>query len=212
LDYYGLLWSWINQRCDKIAQTTLTEPQARYCLQSTTKGLVHLHSRNILHLDIKSANILMTEDGVVKLADFGVSGKLQKPFINATNYVGSPLFMAPEIIRKDKYNSKADIWSLGITCIEIVDGLPPNTDIDSIDKLPLLAERPPPKLKNPSAWTSMFSEFLEFMLVKDQETRPAAFELLTHPFLAPGNCPGKEVMTATLAKCIELIQAKRQKI
>jgi len=120
--------------------------------------------------------------------------------------------MAPEIIKKDKYNSKADIWSLGITCIEMVEGLPPNTDIDSIEKLPLLAERDPPKLKNPSAWTPLFSDFLAFMLVKDQEQRPSAFELLTHPFLGPATCPGKEVMTNTLGKVIEIIQAKRQKI
>jgi len=196
----------------KISQMTLSEKQAQYVMQCTGKGLIHLHSRNILHLDIKCANILMTEDGVVKLADFGVSGKLQKPFINATNYVGSPLFMAPEIIRKDKYNSKADIWSLGITCMEMVEGLPPNTDIDSIYKLPLLAERAPPKLKNQSAWSPQFHDYLAFMLVKDQEHRPSAIDLLTHPFLSPQNCPTKDIMIATLKTCIELIQAKRQKI
>lgn len=111
----------------KMADECLTEPQIAYVLQCTLKGLCHLHQRGILHLDIKAANsmlfeslkmsndslVLLTDEGDVKLADFGVSETLKTGFVVATDYVGSPLFMSPEVIRKDKYNDRADIWSLG---------------------------------------------------------------------------------------------------
>eukprot|EP01125_Pyxidicula_operculata_P009907 TRINITY_DN325_c0_g1_i1.p1 TRINITY_DN325_c0_g1~~TRINITY_DN325_c0_g1_i1.p1 ORF type:complete len:393 (+),score=114.46 TRINITY_DN325_c0_g1_i1:932-2110(+) len=196
----------------KISKDTLSERQAQYVIQCTVKGLVHIHMKNILHLDIKCANILMTDDGDVKLADFGVSERMKKPYVEAANYVGSPLFMAPEVIRKDKYNNKADIWSLGITAVEMVEGLPPNTDIDSIEKLPQLADRDPPTFKNPSIWSKLFIDFLAYCLTKDQEKRPAALDLLVTPFLSPANVPSKEVMKELLDSVRELIQSKRKKL
>jgi len=194
----------------KISQDTLTEKQAQYVLKATVKGLICLHSNNILHLDIKSANILMTDDGDVKLADFGVSTQLSHPYLTSTQYVGSPLFMAPEVILKDQFNNKADIWSLGITAIEMVEGEPPNTDIDSIEKLPLLAERPPPTFKNKRMWSKIFQSFLEIMLIKDQNARPTSNELDSHPFLQ--SVVGKEVMHEILESAKDLIQSKRKKI
>jgi len=194
----------------KISQDTLTEKQAQYVLKGTIKGLLCLHTNNILHLDIKSANILMTDDADVKLADFGVSTQLSHPYLTATQYVGSPLFMAPEVVMKDKYNNRADIWSLGITAIEMVEGDPPNTDIDCIEKLPLLAERDPPTLKKKKMWSNPFPEFLAALLVKDQNARPSALELQAHPFLLA--TVGKEVMHEILESAKDLIQSKRKKI
>jgi len=118
--------------------------------------------------------------------------------------------MAPEVVMKDKYNNKADIWSLGITAIEMVEGEPPNTDIDCIEKLPLLVERPPPTLKKKRMFSNLFHEFLAFLLIKDQNERPCAIDTLAHPFLQPN--VGKEVMHELLESAKDLIQSKRKKI
>jgi len=169
----------------KIVKEPLNERQCGYVLQQVLLGLVYLHKENILHLDIKAANILITGDGDVRLADFGVSEQLRdiNHFIDALDYVGSPLFMAPEVIRKERYNNKADIWSLGITIIEMVEGRPPNTDINCIEKLPELANRDPPTFSNPNLWSPPFLNFLSCCLVKDQEQRPLALKLLEHDFM-----------------------------
>jgi len=169
----------------KLIKEPLNERQCAYVLQQVLLGLVYLHKENILHLDIKAANILLSETGEVKLADFGVSEQLRdvNMFIDAVDFVGSPLFMAPEVIRKDKYNNKADIWSLGITIIEMVEGRPPNTDVNSIEKLPELANRDPPTFSNPRHWSNKFNYFLSSLLIKDYELRPSALELLEDEFM-----------------------------
>eukprot|EP01130_Rhizamoeba_saxonica_P004614 TRINITY_DN187_c1_g1_i2.p1 TRINITY_DN187_c1_g1~~TRINITY_DN187_c1_g1_i2.p1 ORF type:complete len:560 (-),score=123.14 TRINITY_DN187_c1_g1_i2:79-1758(-) len=194
----------------KTLQDTITERQCAYILHYTLKGLVYLHASNILHLDIKAANILLTVAGDVKLADFGVSDRLQTNtvFVEADDYVGSPLFMAPEVIRKDGYNEKADIWSLGITIIEMIEGRPPNTDINCIEMLPDLAERDPPSLKNPRRYSALFKEFLGKCLVKEKEARPAAVTLLMDDFVAD-SC-NKEVITELVNEAWQLKQAERK--
>jgi len=196
----------------KACQETLSEKQVAWVLQGTLKGLAHIHTRNILHLDIKSANILLNDAGDVKLADFGVSKTLQSDFVAATNYIGSPLFMAPEVIRKDKYNHKADLWSLGITTIEMAEGQPPNTDIDSIDKLPLLAEREPPTLMEYEAWSPLFHDFIATILVRDQDMRPSAIDMLAHPFVGPANVPLKDSLTNLIDKANEINRTKRARV
>jgi len=129
-----------------------------------------------------------------------------------TDYVGSPLFMSPEVVRKEGYNHKADIWSLGITIIEIVQGRPPNADINSIDKLPLLAERDPPKFANPRLWSPAFNKFLTICLLKDANLRPSAIDLLLEPFMAPTNVSGKECVQELIFECLNLQSSKRKKI
>jgi len=173
----------------KVVKEPLNEKQCGYVLTQVLLGLVYLHKENILHLDIKAANILVTGAGDVRLADFGVSEQLRdiNTFIDAMDYVGSPLFMAPEVIRKERYNNKADIWSLGITIIEMVEGRPPNTDINCIEKLPDLANRDPPTFSKLNLWSPNFLNFLACCLVKDQEQRPAATTLLMHEFLQGKN-------------------------
>jgi len=198
----------------KVTQVVLNELQCQYVVHYTLKGLQYMHSLNILHLDIKAANILLTETCVVKLADFGVSQVLKSNELSKeqNDYVGSPLFMAPEIIRKEKFNHKADIWSLGITIIEMVQGRPPNTDINSIEKLPLLAERDPPKLLNPKNWSAGFQMFLSLCLQKDVHSRPSAVDLLTDPFMLPSTVAGKECMQDIIFDCITRQSSKRKQI
>lgn len=191
------------------------EAMVRHVLSSTLKGLSHLHMKGILHLDIKSANILLTDEGDVKLADFGVSVSTgthdSSTFVSATNYVGSPLFMSPEVIRKDKYNSASDIWSLGITIIEMVDGQPPNTDIDCIEMLPLIATRDPPTLKNPAGFSLEFNNLISCCLKKEPLERYTCQQLLTHEFMTIA-LPSRDCMTAMMKVAMDKLTSKRQKL
>eukprot|EP01125_Pyxidicula_operculata_P005765 TRINITY_DN2012_c0_g1_i1.p1 TRINITY_DN2012_c0_g1~~TRINITY_DN2012_c0_g1_i1.p1 ORF type:complete len:948 (-),score=205.72 TRINITY_DN2012_c0_g1_i1:135-2978(-) len=194
----------------KTTMETLNEPQCKYILLGTLKGLAYMHQRKILHLDVKAANILLTDQGTVKLADFGVSQvlKTNEMIEKQDDYVGSPLFMAPEVIRKEGYGTQADIWSLGITIIEMTQGRPPNTDINCIEKLPQLAEREPPKFPVPSKYSPGFNEFLSTCLTKDVSKRPSAIDLLTHPFMR--DVPGPDVLRELIYQCLSL--QKRKKI
>jgi len=198
--------------CMVNAKENLDEDQVCYVLQGTLKGLMHLHQRKILHLDIKAANILLTDDGIVKLADFGVSEKLKSGLVESTDFVGSPLFMSPEVIRKAGYNHKTDIWSLGITTIEMVEGRPPNTDINSIEKLPQLAERDPPKFKNEKLWSKQMIDFLAHCLIKDVEKRPSAIDLLgTDPFVMPTNVKTADCLEDLIRTAAQLKKNRPQK-
>eukprot|EP01128_Nolandella_sp_AFSM9_P001544 TRINITY_DN1172_c0_g1_i1.p1 TRINITY_DN1172_c0_g1~~TRINITY_DN1172_c0_g1_i1.p1 ORF type:complete len:1022 (+),score=261.87 TRINITY_DN1172_c0_g1_i1:128-3193(+) len=192
----------------KVTCENLTETQCRYVILHTLKGLQYMHSMAILHLDVKAANILLTEEGVVKLADFGVSQVLKTSDMTKEqdDYVGSPLFMAPEVIRKQGYNNRADIWSMGITIIEMIQGRPPNNDINSIKKLPELAERPPPTFKDPRKYSTDFSQFLADCLVKKKATRPSALDLLTHKYML--NVPGPEVLKEIIYEAMSFRKKK----
>jgi len=198
----------------KLSQDILDERQAKYVMANTVKGLLVLHSMNILHLDIKCANILLTEQGDVKLADFGVSTQLSSnaTLMKATDYVGSPLFMAPEVIKKDKYGSSADIYSLGITMIEMVEGRPPNGDIKSMDMLPLLIDRASPTLRDRALYSSDFHAILALSLLKDPLARPSCMDLLAHPFLNPMTLPDRSCLSQLLADTMAVLSTQRQKV
>jgi len=185
-----------------------------FIIQARTSQVKHI-LQGILHLDIKSANILLTDEGDVKLADFGVSVSTgthdSSTFVNATNYVGSPLFMSPEVIRKDKYNSASDIWSLGITIIEMVDGQPPNTDIDCIEMLPLIATRDPPTLKSPESFSQPFNHLISCCLRKEPLERYTCIQLLTHEFMMIA-LPNRDCMATMMKIAMEKLSSKRQKL
>eukprot|EP01092_Planopodium_desertum_P017129 TRINITY_DN99384_c0_g1_i1.p1 TRINITY_DN99384_c0_g1~~TRINITY_DN99384_c0_g1_i1.p1 ORF type:complete len:167 (-),score=13.50 TRINITY_DN99384_c0_g1_i1:72-572(-) len=165
-----------------------------------------MHHENRIHRDIKSDNILLNVAGDVKLADFGYCAQLTEDVTKRTSVVGTPYWMAPELIRGMDYGTKVDIWSLGIMAIEMADGEPPYLEHPPLRALFLIATHGSPGLKDPSKWSFIFKDFLDKCLAMDENQRFSAAQLLKHPFVRLA-CPRKN-LTPVIAKAKEQSKVK----
>lgn len=166
----------------------LSEHQIAYMSRETLKGLEYLHSRGKMHRDIKGANILLTDTGDVKLADFGVSAQITATINKRKSFIGTPYWMAPEVAaveRKGGYNQLCDIWACGITAIELAELQPPMFDLHPMRALFLMSKSgfKPPTLKDKEKWSPTFHSFVKTALTKNPKKRPTAEKLLMHPFV-----------------------------
>ncbi|XP_053314725.1 mitogen-activated protein kinase kinase kinase kinase 3 isoform X4 [Spea bombifrons] len=166
----------------------LSEQQIAYVSRETLQGLYYLHNKGKMHRDIKGANILLTDNGHVKLADFGVSAQITATIAKRKSFIGTPYWMAPEVAaveRKGGYNQLCDIWAVGITAIELAELQPPMFDLHPMRALFLMTKSnfQPPKLKDKMKWSNSFHHFVKMALTKNPKKRPTAEKLLQHPFV-----------------------------
>ena len=167
----------------RLRKKTLTEEEISTILKDTLEGLVYLHARRKIHRDIKAGNILLNSEGHAKLADFGVAGQLTDTMAKRNTVIGTPFWMAPEVIQEIGYDCLADIWSLGITALEMAEGKPPYGDIHPMRAIFMIPTKPPPSFRNPDRWSPEFIDFVSRCLVKNPEHRSTASTLLQHEFI-----------------------------
>ncbi|XP_078787881.1 mitogen-activated protein kinase kinase kinase kinase 4 isoform X11 [Oryzias latipes] len=165
----------------------LKEDWIAYISREILRGLAHLHAHHVIHRDIKGQNVLLTENAEVKLVDFGVSAQLDRTVGRRNTFIGTPYWMAPEVIACDEnpdatYDYRSDLWSCGITAIEMAEGAPPLCDMHPMRALFLIPRNPPPRLKS-KKWSKKFFSFIESCLVKNYMQRPPTDQLLKHPFI-----------------------------
>ncbi|XP_018409639.1 PREDICTED: mitogen-activated protein kinase kinase kinase kinase 4 isoform X2 [Nanorana parkeri] len=166
---------------------SLKEDWIAYISREILRGLAHLHAHHVIHRDIKGQNVLLTENAEVKLVDFGVSAQLDRTVGRRNTFIGTPYWMAPEVIACDEnpdatYDYRSDLWSCGITAIEMAEGAPPLCDMHPMRALFLIPRNPPPRLKS-KKWSKKFFSFIESCLVKNYMQRPPTEQLLKHPFI-----------------------------
>ncbi|KAB5530780.1 hypothetical protein PHYPO_G00133310 [Pangasianodon hypophthalmus] len=191
----------------RLRNKTLTEDEIATILKSTLKGLEYLHFMRKIHRDIKAGNILLNTEGHAKLADFGVAGQLTDTMAKRNTVIGTPFWMAPEVIQEIGYNCVADIWSLGITSIEMAEGKPPYADIHPMRAIFMIPTNPPPTFRKPELWSDDFTDFVKKCLVKNPDQRATATQLLQHPFIT--SAKPVTILRDLITEAMEM-KAKRQ--
>jgi tRNA A-37 threonylcarbamoyl transferase component Bud32 len=179
---------------DQFETVKLDEAQIALCCKETLKALIYIHEMHRIHRDIKSDNILLSDSGEVKIADFGYAAQLTQQQMKRATVVGTPYWMAPELIRGHDYGTGVDIWSLGIMMMEMAEGEPPYMEFPPLRALFLITTKGIPELKD-SHWSEELRDFLRQCLTKDSTTRPTGKQLLTHPFLKKA-CPTSGLVPA----------------
>ncbi|KAL2914909.1 hypothetical protein HK105_205450 [Polyrhizophydium stewartii] len=172
----------------RMCDSCLTEDMIATVCRHVLLGLVYLHDRRKIHRDVKAGqrpfrNILLNELGEAKLADFGVAGQLTDAVSKRVTVIGTPFWMAPEVIQEVGYGTNADIWSLGITCIEMAEGRPPYYHLHPMRAIFMIPSKPPPKLEAEEDFSEEFRQFIARCLTKNPLARPSARELLEDPFI-----------------------------
>ncbi|KAJ3194592.1 hypothetical protein HK101_002349 [Irineochytrium annulatum] len=198
----------------------LNEDQIGSIIYESVVGLDYLHTQvALIHRDIKAGNLLLTEDGQLKIADFGVSAKLNSTSGRARTFIGTPYWMAPEVIRCDpdssssasaSYDTKADVWSIGITAIEIADKNPPLSEIHPMRALHLIPDSNELMLSKPKNWSKQFVDFISICLIKDPAKRPTCAQLLQHPFMVKAQGLNRQkIMQELVEKAKKAREAKK---
>ncbi|XP_066533329.1 serine/threonine-protein kinase PAK 6b isoform X2 [Hoplias malabaricus] len=172
-----------------VSETRLTEEQIATLCEAVLLALAYLHAQGVIHRDIKSDSILLTLDGRIKLSDFGFCAQISKDIPKRKSLVGTPYWMAPEVISKTPYGTEVDVWSLGIMVVEMVDGEPPYFSDTPVAAMKRLRDEPAPSVRNTSKISPVLRDFLDSMLTRDPLQRASASDLLKHPFLLQSSSP-----------------------
>ncbi|KAK9507664.1 hypothetical protein O3M35_007471 [Rhynocoris fuscipes] len=186
----------------RLRKKTLSEDEIATILCDTLKGLEYLHLRRKIHRDIKAGNILLNTEGHAKLADFGVAGQLTDTMAKRNTVIGTPFWMAPEVIQEIGYDCVADMWSLGITALEMAEGKPPYGDIHPMRAIFMIPTKPPPSFREPDQWSPEFIDFVSRCLVKNPEERATASEMLQHEFI--GNAKPPSILSGMIAEARQI--------
>lgn len=178
----------------RLFKKPFSEEKIQTVLYFTLKGLEYLHGKRKIHRDVKAGNILLTAEGAAKLADFGVAGQLSDTMTKRNTVIGTPFWMAPEVIQEVGYDCMADIWSLGITSLEMAEGKPPYADIHPMRAIFMIPTKQPPSFRQPDKWSGLFKDFLSNCLKKLPEDRLTAEQLLKHEFITRADISGMKEM------------------
>ncbi|KAI9593477.1 kinase-like domain-containing protein, partial [Syncephalis fuscata] len=190
---------WISMECMDAGSLTdlisaepsclLNEKHMAYIISRVLNALVYMHQRGRIHRDIKSDNILINSNGEIKLTDFAHCARLTSFESTRASVVGTPFWMAPEVVKGQPYDTKVDIWSVGIVAFEMAEGTPPYMDYPPLRALFLIATHDPPQLKEPMAWSVDFQDFIRLSVCSDPVKRSDAVTLLQHPFMSAACSP-----------------------